>query len=207
MPEIQLFQNLILKIQGQGHGPGQNCGPHLSPIVQFTWSLSISRQSDHFVLRYSKLNIWPWKFEVKVLAKVKTDHHTWGLKFNWYFCFLFRGHGTILGWDTANYILDVENFKVKVTAFAKLYSSTSANNSISAGVYYKLYKKFCLNIGKSCCADVISQTLRTQSNRLIYRLWSHHVSKSLQPPAAVATAAYEPIQGDYLKRVTSYPGQ
>ena len=38
---------------------------------------------------------------------------------------------------------------VQVTAFAKLYSPTSANNSILAGVQYiyLLYIKFCLNIG------------------------------------------------------------
>ena len=30
-------------------------------------------QSDHFWLRYSQLDIWPWKFKVKVMAKVKPD--------------------------------------------------------------------------------------------------------------------------------------
>ena len=32
-----------------------------------------------FWLRYRKFNIWPWKFNVKVMAKVKPDGHIWGL--------------------------------------------------------------------------------------------------------------------------------
>ena len=36
---------------------------------------------------YSKFHIWPWKFKVKVMAKVKPDGHIWGLEFN--LCLLF----------------------------------------------------------------------------------------------------------------------
>ena len=32
--------------------------------------LSVSWQSDHFWLRYSKFHIWPWKFKVKVTTKI-----------------------------------------------------------------------------------------------------------------------------------------
>ena len=51
-------------------------------------------------------------------------------------------------------------------AFAKLYSSTSANNSILAGVQYIFIQKKCPNIGhwltniNKSCADVVSQTLQ-----------------------------------------------
>ena len=41
------------------------------------------------------------------MAKIKPDGHIWGLKFNHYVCFLFRGNQTILAWDKANYIFDV----------------------------------------------------------------------------------------------------
>ena len=61
IPEIQLFQNLSLKIQGQGHGRGQSSKPqsvfhflliHIpfvpcKPTLSFLW--------------YGFFNIWPWK--------------------------------------------------------------------------------------------------------------------------------------------------
>ena len=52
---------LTLKIQGQGHGQGQTQWSQLSPRVQSVCLLFVSRQSDHFWLRYSKFHIWPWK--------------------------------------------------------------------------------------------------------------------------------------------------
>ena len=72
-------------------------------VNPYTWP------SDHFWLRYSKFHIWPWKFKVKVIAKVKPDGHIWGLKFNRYVCFSFRGNRTIFGWDIANSMFDLEN--------------------------------------------------------------------------------------------------
>ena len=83
------------KFKGQGHGQGQTYWSHLRPGVQLICLLFVSWQSDHFWLRYSKFDIWPWKFKVKVMAKVKTDSHIWGLEFNWYVCFSFRGNRTI----------------------------------------------------------------------------------------------------------------
>ena len=77
--------------------------------VQSICLLFISWKSDHFWLRYSKFHIWPWKFKVKVMAKVKPDGHIWGLKFNWYSCFLFCENRTIFGWDIASSIFDLEN--------------------------------------------------------------------------------------------------
>ena len=97
-------------------------------VDPYTWPL------DHFWSRYSKFHIWPWKLKVKVMAKDKPDGHIWGLKFNWYVCFSFRGNrigldwiclttthvlqdilavlrgnGTIIGWDIANSIFDFDN--------------------------------------------------------------------------------------------------
>ena len=105
---------LTLKIQGQGHGQGQTWWSHLRPWVQSICLLFVSWQSDHFWLRYSKFHIWPWKFKVKIMAKVKPDGHIWALEFNRYVCFSFRGNWTIFGWDNANSIFDLK-FKVKVT--------------------------------------------------------------------------------------------
>ena len=82
---------------------------HLRPGVQSICLLFVSWQSDHFWLRYSKFYIWPWKFKVKVMAKVKPAGHIWTSEFNRYVCFSYRGNRTIFGWDIANSIFDLEN--------------------------------------------------------------------------------------------------
>ena len=80
----------------------------LSPRFQSICLLFVSWQSDHFGLRYSKFYIWPWKFKVKVIAKVKPNCHIWALESNRYVCFSFHGNRTIFGWDIANSIFDLE---------------------------------------------------------------------------------------------------
>ena len=77
--------------------------------VQSICLLFVSWQSDHFWLRYRKFHNWPWKFKVKSMTKVKPDGHIWGLEFNRYVCFSFRGNRSIFGWDIANSIFDLEN--------------------------------------------------------------------------------------------------
>ena len=130
--EIQQFQNLTMKIYGQGHvcgqrwrsrltskfkgqgyGQGQTHWSHLRPGVQSICLLFVSWQLDQFWLRYMKFHIWPWKFKVKVMAKVKPDGHIWALEFNRYVCFSFRGNRTIFGWDIANSIFDLENSRLR----------------------------------------------------------------------------------------------
>ena len=85
-----------------------------NPLVIFeAWS-SIDMFAFRFVaigpfwLRYSKFYIWPWKFKVKVMAKVKPGGHIWALEFNRYVCFSFHGNRTIFCWDIANSIFDLE---------------------------------------------------------------------------------------------------
>ena len=111
LTEIQQIPYLTLKNQGQGHGQGQTRWSHLRPCVQSISLFFVSWQSNHFWLTYSKFHVWPWKFKVKVMAKVKLDGHIWGPEFNRYVCFLFRGNRTIFGWDIANFIFDLENWR------------------------------------------------------------------------------------------------
>ena len=96
------------KFKGQDYGQGKTHWSHLRPGVQLICLHFISWQSDHFWLRYRKFHIWPRKFKVKVMAKVKPDGHTWVIKFNQYVCFSFRGNQTIFGWDIENSIFDLE---------------------------------------------------------------------------------------------------
>ena len=92
---------VMAKVEPDGHIWGLG--------VQSICLLFVSWQSDHFLRRYSKFYIWPWKFKVKVMAKVKPDGHIWALEFNRYVCFSFHGNRTIVGWDIANSIFDLEN--------------------------------------------------------------------------------------------------
>ena len=97
------------KFKDQGYGQGQTHWSHLRPGVQSIHLLFVSLQSDHFWLRYGKFYIWPWKFKVKVIAKVKPDGHVWALEFNRYVCFSFRCNRTTFGWNIGNSIFDLEN--------------------------------------------------------------------------------------------------
>ena len=96
------------KFKGQGHSQGQTHWSHLMPGYQSICLLFVSWQSDHFWLRYSKFHICPWKCMVKVMTKVKSDGHIWGLEFNRYIWFSFGGNRTIFGRDIANYIFDLK---------------------------------------------------------------------------------------------------
>ena len=108
---VEIYKNsyFTLKIQGQGHSKGQIWWSHLRPRVQSMCLLFVLWQSDHFWQRYSQFHIWPWKFKVKVMSKVKPNGHIWGLEINRYVCFSFRGNRTIFDWDIANSLFDLEN--------------------------------------------------------------------------------------------------
>ena len=108
---VEIYKNsyFTLKIQGQGHSQGQIWWSHLRPRVQSMCLHFVLWQSDHFWQRYSQFHIWPWKFRVKVMSKVKPNGHIWGLEINRYVCFSFRGNWTIFDWDIANSTFDLEN--------------------------------------------------------------------------------------------------
>ena len=94
-------------VKGQGHiWPS-----YLRPGVQSICLLFVSWQSNHFWVIYSKFHIWPWKFKVKVMAKVTPDGHIWGIEFNWHVCVSFGVNRTIFDWDIANSIFDLDNLR------------------------------------------------------------------------------------------------
>ena len=113
---IQPFQNWTMKIYGQGHVCGQRSRSRLTfkiqrsglwsrsnPLVTFE-ALEFNRyvcfsfcgNGTIFGWDIAKLVTWPWKFKVKVMAKVKPDGHIWALEFNPYVCFSICGNQTIL---------------------------------------------------------------------------------------------------------------
>ena len=66
IPEIWLFQNLTLKIQGEGHGWGERWKSQSGCNILSTHIPFIPCQSALPFLRYSIFKIWPWKSKVKV---------------------------------------------------------------------------------------------------------------------------------------------
>ena len=206
------------KFKCQGRGQDQTHWSHLRPGVQSTCLLFGSWQSDHFWLRYSKFHIWPWKFKVKVMAKVKPDgKNIWGLEINRYVCFSFRGNHTVCGWDIANSIFDLENsrswsrsnrwshLRPSVQSMCLLFVSWQSDH------FWLRYSKFHIwpwkfkvkvttKINQNLIRWSIGQGQQScqkwkKSKRLFKR---YRVNKNLRPAAAAAAATaaavYEPVQ-------------
>ena len=68
--------------------------------------------------------------KVKVMVKVKPIDHIWGLQFNRYVCFSFRGSRTIFGWDIANSIIDLQNSRSRLWPRSNLIVKFEAFSSI-----------------------------------------------------------------------------
>ena len=81
IPEIRLFQNMTLKIQGQGHGWGQSWKTQSGCNILSTHIPFVPCQSALPFLRYSILKIWPWKSKVKVMGEVDIESHNMGPTF------------------------------------------------------------------------------------------------------------------------------
>ena len=120
--EIQLFQNLTMKIHGQGHVCGQSSRSHskvkvmvkFKPIghiwgLEFSWYVCFSNRGNRTTFGWDIGNSIFGKFKVKVMVKFKPIGHIWGLEFNRYVCFSFHGNRTTFGWDIGNSIFDLEN--------------------------------------------------------------------------------------------------
>ena len=79
IPGIQLFQNLTLKIHGQGHGWGQSLKSQHGSNIQSTHIRFVPCQSGIQFLSYDFSKIWPWISRVKsrpwVRSKLKVT--TW----------------------------------------------------------------------------------------------------------------------------------
>ena len=66
IPEIWLFQNLTLKIQGQGHGWGECWKSQSGCIILSIHIPFVPCQSALPFMRYIIFKIWPWNSKVKV---------------------------------------------------------------------------------------------------------------------------------------------
>ena len=72
---IQLFRNLTLKIQGQGHKWGQSLKSQRVSDIQSTHIHFVPCESGIPFLSYDSFKIWPWKSSVKVMGEVTLQSH------------------------------------------------------------------------------------------------------------------------------------
>ena len=79
IPELRLFQNLTLKIKGQGHGWGQSWKSQHGSNIQSTHIPFVSCRSGIPFLSYNIFKIWPWKLGSKVMGEVTVQSHNVGL--------------------------------------------------------------------------------------------------------------------------------
>ena len=106
---------LVTKWSWHGHE-----WPTATPFVQCQsalpfWDKAISKFNHENP--WSRLCMWSkvkvtfdlQNSKVKVMVKVKPISYIWGLEFNRYVWFSFRGNGTTFGWDIGNSIFDLEN--------------------------------------------------------------------------------------------------
>ena len=110
IPEIQHFQSLTLKIQGQGHSSrSQRRYTTLSIHILF-----VPCQSALPFLGYSYFKIWHWKFKVKVIGEVKVESHNMGPTFNRLTSLSFHVDQASHSWVTTFSKFDLENKGSKV---------------------------------------------------------------------------------------------
>ena len=141
IPEIQHFQSLTLKIQGQGHRRrGSWKSQHGSNILS-THILSIPCQLAIPFLRYDFFKIWPWKSKVKVMVEVKVESHKVGVTSYRLTSLSFHVNRPTHSSDTAFSKFDPENprsrswvrWKLKVTTLVQHSIDSHPFNSISIG--------------------------------------------------------------------------
>ena len=168
-------------------------------------------QSDHFWQRYNQFCIWPWKFKVKVMAKVKPDGHIWSREINRYVCFLFCGNRTIFGWDIANSTLKIQgqvhgqgqtrwsHLQPRAQSMCLLLVSWQSDHFWLRYSQFDIWPwKFKVKVTTKIDQNIISYSIgqgqqscqKWKKSKKLFK--SYRVDKNLRPPAAAA--AYEPVQ-------------
>ena len=105
IPEIQHFQSLTLKIQGQGHSSRwQSRYKTLSTHIPF-----VPSQSALPFPEYSNFKIWCWKFKVEVISEVKVESRNVGPTFSPLTSLSFHVNRASHPWGTTFSIFDLEN--------------------------------------------------------------------------------------------------
>ena len=99
IPETQHFQNLTLKIQGQGHGSGEHWKSQHGSNILLTHISLIACQSAIPFLRYDFFKIWPWKSKIKVMGEGNIESHKVGVTSYRLTSFSFHVNRPFHSWD------------------------------------------------------------------------------------------------------------
>ena len=138
IPEIQDFQNLTLKIQGQGHEWGESWKPqhgsnilstHI-PFVPFQWAIPF--------LRYDFFKIWPWKSKVKFIVEVKVQSRKVEVTSYRLTSFSFHVNRPSHSWDTAFSKFDLENPRSRSWVRGKLKATTLVLHFIDSHPFHPM---------------------------------------------------------------------
>ena len=131
-PKIQLFQNLTLKIQSQGHGWGQSWKLQSGCNILLTHIPFVPCQSAIPFLRYSIFKIWPWKSKAKVMGEVNVESHNMGPTFYRLTSLSFHVNWPSHSWDTTFSNFDLENPRSRSWVRWMLKVTTRVQNSIDS---------------------------------------------------------------------------
>ena len=138
IPEIRLFQNLTLKIQGQGHGLGQSWKSQSGCNILSTCIPFVLCQSAIPFLRYDFFKIWPWKSKVKVMGEVKVESHKVGVTSYRLTSLSFHVNRPSHSWDTAFSKFDLENPRSRSWVRGKLKVTTWVQHSIDSHPFHPM---------------------------------------------------------------------
>ena len=109
IPELRLFQNLTMKIKGQGDGWGHTSESQCRSNILSTHIPLSPCQSGIPFLSYDFYKIWPWKSRVKVMGEVTLQSQNGGLiSYRLTFLSLYVNRPSH-SWDTAFSKFDLEN--------------------------------------------------------------------------------------------------
>ena len=133
IPEIHDFQNLTLKIQGQGHSSrSQSRYNTLSTQIPF-----VPCQSALPFLGYSYFKICHWKFKVKVISEVKVESHNVGPTFSRLTSLSFRVNRAFNSWVTIFSKFDLK-IKGQVHGWGHTSKSQCGSNILSTHIPFVL---------------------------------------------------------------------
>ena len=135
IPELQHFQNLNLKIQGQdhewsGHWKSQSGCNILSTYIPF-----IPCQSAIPFLRYNFFKSWPWKSKVKVMGEVDIKSHSMGPTFYRFTSLSFHVNRPSHSWDMTFSKFDLE-IQGQGHGWGECWKSQSGCNSLSIHIAF-----------------------------------------------------------------------
>ena len=114
IPEIQLFQNLTLKCQGQGHKCWQSWKSQRGFNIQSTHIPFFPCQSGIPFLSYDFFKIWPWNSRVKVMGEVTDQSYNVGLTSYRLTSLSFHVNQASHSWVRTFSKFDLENIRLKV---------------------------------------------------------------------------------------------